>query len=126
MSLCRKYYLDDDFKRRDDEDDAAFYRKPRLVQHLDIKALETVEKLTGSLITENDPVVLDLMASWDSHLPDSVVPKMLLGLGLNREELERNPRLDGALIHDLNKTPALPFGDRSFDIVLNTVSIDWN
>ena len=28
-------------------------------------------------------------------------------------------------MHDLNRTPTLPFEDESFDVVLNTVSVDY-
>jgi SAM-dependent methyltransferase len=49
----------------------------------------------------------------------------VVGLGLNRNELDANPALDEAVIHDLNADPVLPFSDASFDIVLNTVSVDY-
>ena len=34
--------------------------------------------------------MLDLMASWDSHLPNTVRPSRVVGLGLNENELSEN------------------------------------
>ena len=68
--------------------------------------------------------VLDLMSSWQSHIPDNVYLKELTGLGLNREELERNDLLDKWFVHDLNLHPELPFKNNEFDAVICTVSIE--
>jgi SAM-dependent methyltransferase len=69
--------------------------------------------------------MLDLMAGWDSHLPDRIKPARLVGLGLNNNELRGNKSLTEYRLHDLNRDPALPFPDQSFDVVLNTVSVDY-
>jgi SAM-dependent methyltransferase len=108
-----------------DDDDPLFYETDRFVQHLDAKALETVEWLLGELIIEEHPVILDLMGSWDSHLPKTLEPSRVVGLGLNERELRRNTALDEFVLHDLNEDPHLPFPDKEFDIVLNTVSVDY-
>jgi SAM-dependent methyltransferase len=76
------------------------------------------------MIVEERPEILDLMASWDSHL-GSITPGRVVGLGLNRNELDANHVLDERVIHDLNRDPVLPFDDASFDVVLNTVSVDY-
>jgi SAM-dependent methyltransferase len=113
------------FRREDESNDALFYQQPRLVDHLDRTALETVETLIDSLVLEPSPDVLDLMASWDSHLPGSLNPARTVGLGLNAVELAFNERLDERVIHDLNSQPSLPFEDARFDVVINTVSVDY-
>jgi SAM-dependent methyltransferase len=95
------------------------------VAHLDSVALATVESLVGRLITGPQPVILDLMASWDSHIPDSVRASKVVGLGLNRNELTHNRVLTEFIVHDLNRHPGLPFDDASFDAVINTVSVDY-
>jgi len=118
-------FPEDAFSRADEADDRLFYATDRLVPHLDATALATVERIIGRLITEEQPVVLDLMASWDSHLPAELHPRKVVGLGLNRNELRQNQRLSEVVIHDLNTTPALPFPDATFDVVLNTVSVDY-
>lgn len=118
-------YSSDDFTRLDETDDSNFYEADRLVSHLDAVALGTVEELIRTLVQEESPAVLDLMASWNSHLPPSLKPCKVVGLGLNRRELKSNPALDQYVIHDLNRQPILPFADQSFDLVLNTVSVDY-
>jgi len=113
------------FSRLDESDDSLFYATDRFVQHLDAAALDTVEQLIGSLIGEENPVILDLMAGWDSHIPGNLKPRRLVGLGLNGNEMERNGALTDWVIHDLNRDPKLPFSDGMFDVVLNTVSVDY-
>ncbi|MCK8600526.1 methyltransferase domain-containing protein [Desulfoferrobacter suflitae] len=113
------------FSRLDETDDEIFYARDRFVQHLDSTALATVEQLIGQLVIEENPIILDLMSSWDSHIPASVQPSKVVGLGLNKNELEQNPALTEYVMHDLNKFPLLPFPDASFDAVLNTVSVDY-
>jgi len=113
------------FARLDESDDSLFYATDRFVQHLDALALATVEQLVGSLIWEEGPVVLDLMAGWDSHIPGTLQPRRVVGLGLNGNELAANRALTERVIHDLNRDPRLPFPDGMFDVVLNTVSVDY-
>lgn len=117
--------LDDAFARPDERPDLNFYAAKRMVSHLDATALSTVEALVEGLVTEDAPVILDLMASWDSHLPKSVKPARVVGLGLNNEELQANPALTERIVHDLNADPALPFPDGTFDAVLNVVSVEY-
>ncbi len=118
-------YHEKAFAREDEGADPSFYASPRLVSHLDAVALATVESLIGALAVEPRPAILDLMASWDSHLPARLETSRVVGLGLNPVELEQNPRLDERVLHDLNVDPTLPFADASFDLVLNTVSVDY-
>lgn len=114
-----------DFSRLDETDDAQFYRQDRFVAHLDSRALRTVERVMGALLTDSDQRVLDLMASWDSHVPESHDLRTLVGLGLNESELRANDRLSDFVLRDINRDPSLPFEDGTFDAVLNTVSIDY-
>ncbi|MHC4943955.1 MAG: methyltransferase domain-containing protein [Planctomycetota bacterium] len=113
------------FERVDESDDRTFYATDRFVEHLDEQALQTVEKLIESLVVEEKPVILDLMAGWSSHLPESLAPERVVGLGLNENELAKNPALKDRVIHDLNIDPNLPFPDDTFDVVMNTVSVDY-
>jgi len=119
--LCRE----DAFTRLDDSSDKVFYETDRFVSHLDSVALTTVEHIISSLITEKDPVILDLMAGWDSHIPNDLAASEIVGLGLNENELKQNRQLSRHVIHDLNQDPRLPFPDASFDAVVNTVSVDY-
>jgi SAM-dependent methyltransferase len=115
----------DAFSRLDESEDSLFYATDRFVSHLDAVAFDTVEKLIGRLVIEESPVMLDLMASWDSHIPEGLRPSRLVGLGLNENEMKQNKTLSEFVIHDLNREPRLPFPDKTFDAVLNTVSVDY-
>jgi SAM-dependent methyltransferase len=115
----------DAFSRLDESDDLEFYSRDRFVSHLDSLALSTVEKLIGTLVVEENPAILDLMAGWDSHIPRDVRASEVVGLGLNENELGKNKALSEAVIHDLNKDPHLPFPDNRFDVVINSVSVDY-
>jgi len=116
---------DNDLSRSDERDDSIFYEIERPGPHLDRKALETVEAVIGALVVEEEPVILDLMAGVDSHLPDSIRAASVVGLGLNESELKRNGRLTSYRLHDLNRAPRLPFKEGTFDLVVNTVSVDY-
>lgn len=125
LAVTNPYYRRDSFSRLDESDDGLFYTTDRFVHHLDAIALATAEQLIGELVVENRPKILDLMAGWDSHLPSTLSPAHVVGLGLNYNELARNEALNALVIHDMNKKPQLPFADESFDVVLNTVSVDY-
>lgn len=118
-------YDADAFSRPDERADPLFYARERLVSHLDAVACQVVEDLIGTLIVEPDPRILDLMASWDSHLPPRLKPAEVVGLGLNEVELKKNPALSSFDLVDLNQTPRLPYDDGQFDAVLNVVSVDY-
>jgi SAM-dependent methyltransferase len=113
------------FSRPDESDDSVFYSVDRFVSHLDSLALATIEKILAALIVEDTPVILDLMAGWDSHIPEELCPSKIVGLGLNENELAENKSLSEVVIHDLNRDPHLPFPDNTFDAVINTVSVDY-
>lgn len=123
--LIKQIYAPDAFARRDETDDRVFYSVDRFVEHLDSVALSTVERIIGGLVVESQPLILDLMAGWDSHIPPPLKPSRVTGLGLNENELRANKALTDFVVHDLNEDPSLPFADELFDVVLNTVSIDY-
>lgn len=125
ISRLSPIFDEDAFSRIDASDDRDFYAHDRFVDHLDSLALSTVERIIGRLLVEKDPVILDLMAGWDSHLPASLGTEKVIGLGLNENELKANKMLSEYVLHDLNKDTHLPFPDRFFDAVINTVSVDY-
>ena len=104
----------DAFSRLDETDDAVFYARERTVYHMDARARQTVQRVIATLCVEPEPVILDLMAGWCSHIPDSIRPAHVVGLGLGERELAQNERLDRYVLHDLNKLPRLPFDDATF------------
>ena len=118
------FFSDHPFARNDEREDGDFYTRPRLVNHLDDTAIMYVSRLYQRLIPPGSRV-LDLMSSWVSHLPADLHLDRLVGLGMNEEELEQNPRLDEHVVHDLNRDPRLPFEDGIFDAVICTVSVEY-
>jgi SAM-dependent methyltransferase len=94
------------------------------VVHIDDWAIATI----GEIFEQRLPkaaVLLDLMSSWRSHLPASLRPTAVTGLGLNRAEMEDNPALTDVVVHDLNGDPRLPFANNQFDGATLTVSIQY-
>ena len=111
-------------RREDESDDRLYYHSPRLVHHLDGTARNQVSSFYGRTL-DNETRVLDLMSSWESHIPDSLESCHVEGLGLNEQELAANERLSDYLIHDLNEEPVMPIAENSFDAVVCTVSIEY-
>ena len=118
------FWQDIPFARAAGEPDAGFYAMPRLVSHIDRNASAQISKLYRRLLPAGGRV-LDLMASWESHLPDDLVLDELVGLGMNAEELAANPRFARHLVHDLNLKPTLPFADGEFDAVVCSLSVEY-
>jgi len=112
------------FQRKDERPDIIYYQNPRLIQHIDDQAIQVVENLYGELI-RNEMRVLDLMSSWQSHLPETLRLKKLSGLGLNAEELAKNSALSDWIVQDLNENPILPYKTESYDAVVCTASIEY-
>ena len=112
------------FERMDEEDDRLFYLQARKVVHIDDGAIAAVGRLFREMVPA-DSVVLDLMSSWRSHWPEDHPKTRMVGLGLNREEMEDNPDLDEVVVHNVNQDVELPFEDETFDAVLVTVSAQY-
>ena len=113
-----------DFDRLDNSVDDAFYAYPRLVTHIDDAAIAALTDYYRRTLRD-DTDVLDLCSSWVSHLPDTYRGRRVVGLGMNAEELQRNPQLTEWVVCDLNRQPRLPFSDASFDYVTCVVSVDY-
>ncbi len=107
----------------DAEADAAFYREPRFVDHLDAVALAALQELHGRFLAPGI-AILDLMASCNSHL-GATGEFTVCGLGMNAAEMARNPHLTEHRVHDLNEQPRLPYPDASFDLVLCALSVEY-
>ena len=116
--------MDQRSRRQDESPDPLFYRSPRFVTHVDDPAIAAVTQVYREFLPPGG-AILDLMSSWVSHLPPEVVYRKVVGLGMNRAELGRNPRLESWVVHDLNVDPILPFADLEFDAATLCVSIDY-
>jgi len=118
------YSSGDVLARLDPREDAVFYQSPRLVQHIDATARAQITEIYSRFL-QPGMRVLDLMSSWQSHLPEPLTDLQVTGLGMNAQELAENPRLSESIVHDLNVQPQLPFAAGSFDAVICTVSVEY-
>jgi len=98
------FWHGESFARSDQSPDSEFYGPPRLVSHIDRNASAVIGELYRQWVPANARV-LDLMASWESHLPDTLSLSHLSGLGMNAEELARNARMADYVVQDLNRDP---------------------
>jgi len=112
------------FLKEDPSPDALFYEEPRFVTHIDRAAIATVTALYRKLLPPGG-VILDLMSSWISHLPNDVAYGEVVGHGMNEEELAANKRLTRRFVQDLNADPILPIDSASIDAAAICVSIQY-
>ena len=112
------------FARVDESPDEEFYEEPRLVTHIDDRAIAAVTQLYRETLPAGG-AVLDLMSSWISHLPPEMSFRKVVGLGMNEQELKANPRLHACTVHNLNDDPSLPYADGEFDAACICVSVDY-
>ncbi|KAI3837396.1 hypothetical protein MKX03_018113 [Papaver bracteatum] len=121
-------YTAEDFQRFDESSDLVFYESPRFVTHIDDPAIAALTKYYSKVFPpSNTPgiSILDLCSSWVSHFPAGYKQDKVVGMGMNEEELKRNPVLTEYIVQDLNVDPQLPFEDNSFDVITNVVSVDY-
>jgi SAM-dependent methyltransferase len=111
-------------QKLDQSEDTLFYSVPRFVTHVDDNFIIQLTKLYQKKLNPNTRI-LDLMSSWVSHLPPEMVFSHIEGHGMNKAELQRNPRLSSYFVQDLNQNPQLPLKDQDFDAVLCAVSIQY-
>ena len=104
-------------RKWDSSDDLLFYAEPRFVHHLDQAFRERLTQLYRQRIPAK-AVVLDLMSSWVSHLPDDVSYERVIGHGLNEKELAANPRLDSHWLQNLNLNQEIPLKSGTVDATL--------
>jgi hypothetical protein len=112
------------FTRLDEDEDDAFYEPARLVLHIDDHAVAVLTALYREILPAGG-VLLDLMSSWVSHLPDDVDYAEVIGHGMNAEELAANPRFARWFVQNLNRDTVLPLADASVDAAMICVSIQY-
>jgi SAM-dependent methyltransferase len=112
------------FRRLDDSDDELFYLAPRFVVHIDDGAIAKVGAIYAQLLPQGG-AILDLMSSWRTHLAEHTRASRVVGVGLNQAEMDDNPQLTEAVVHNINANPRLPFDDAQFDGAIMTVSVQY-
>jgi hypothetical protein len=111
-------------QRLEDKRDTFYYTKPTFKKWVDDSILRLLTDYYGQFLIHN-MYILDLCASWDSHLPEKLQFKSIIGVGIVEEELVSNKRLSQYYVQDLNENPNLQFiDDESIDVVLCTLSVD--
>lgn len=118
------------FRCYDESSDTTFYASPRFVTHIDDNAIRSLRQHYAAEFpsTPEDRAnssVLDMCSSWISHYPEGFSAGRVAGLGMNVQELEKNPVLTEYAVQDLNVSPKLPYKDNEFDIITNAVSVDY-
>lgn len=112
------------FRRVDETADEAFYEAPRFVEHIDARAIGAVTGLYRKYFPAGG-AILDLCASWVSHLPPEIPYARVCGIGMNEAELAENAFLDEWRVQNLNRNPLLPFADGEFDAAAICVSVQY-
>jgi len=121
-------FKEEDFQRYDESSDSTFYEAPRFVTHIDDPAIAALTKYYSKVLPQSDTPgvsILDMCSSWVSHYPPGYRQERIVGMGMNEEELKRNPVLTEYIVQDLNLNSNLPFEDNSFQVITNVVSVDY-
>lgn len=118
-------YVEENFRRQDETNDDKFYDQPRLVYHIDNFAVDALTKYYASLPVPD--AALDFASSWVSHYPEywTKTASRIAAMGMNESELRENKIATEFAVKDLNQDPTFPYGDNTFDIVTNCVSVDY-
>ncbi|KAG8526017.1 uncharacterized protein KY384_000779 [Bacidia gigantensis] len=117
-------YTATDFHRQDPSTDTSFYRSARFVTHIDDHAIGLLRQYYAQNLPR-EGTVLDLCSSWVSHFPAELEERArvavegkegkdredrglrVVGVGMNKAELDANPILCDRVVQDLNANPGL-------------------
>lgn len=124
MTTTEKAFPPEYFDKFDETNDSEFYETERKVVHIDDLAIAHLKTLYDQLLPDGC-VILDLMSSWRSHLPETKQFAAVMGHGMNSAEMDDNPQLSDHFIQNLNENQTLPFSDAMFDAVLCAVSVQY-
>ncbi|MCW8963775.1 MAG: methyltransferase domain-containing protein [Gammaproteobacteria bacterium] len=118
------FYAEGAHDRIDDTDDAIHYKDANLEDTFDTSSGAQLTDLYGRLLQPGDHV-LDMMCGAHSYLPDNINGLHVTGIGLNQEELTANRQLTDFVVHNVNKTPVLPFEDNTFNTIVFTAAVEY-
>jgi SAM-dependent methyltransferase len=131
-------YDPSDFQRYDESDDGIFYQQPRLVTHIDDKAVDALTRYYDTILPRAGKL-MDVCTSWKSFYPFEVKEAVqkgeleVYGVGLNAEEMGLNGVFQNNTrwrVMDLNQAPhdvraGWPQQGLKFDAITCVVSIDY-
>lgn len=119
-------YTERDLKPKMDGGDGRFYFVPKFVQHAGDECRDSLTQFYSCVLPPSGTgTVLDLCSSWTSHYPKDWQGARCVALGLNYAELAVNPSKTEYKVQDLNDNPTLPFDDATFDVITNSLSVDY-
>jgi hypothetical protein len=117
--------------------DDSFYSTPRFVTHIDDNAINNLRRYYSDTLPRKGRI-LDFCSSWVSHYPPEVGKAVesgdleILGTGMNRSEMSKNPVLKAWSVQDLNEDPDVRLPqtgsrdqERKLDASTCVVSIDY-
>jgi len=110
------------------------------VTHIDDNAISLLREYYARTLPKKGRV-LDFCSSWISHFPRELEERAVkaargemghgeeglevVGMGINKKELDANPILKERILQDLNTTPAIPDNVGEIDAATCVVSIDY-
>lgn len=112
------------FLRKIEDDDAVFYDAVDSKPPVDQVAIEQLKLFFAHQLKDNTKI-LDLMAAPDSYLPEQFTLLDVTGLGVKESDMQQNPVLNHRVVHDLNRSPKLPFEDHEFDTIICSFAIEY-
>lgn len=125
MTKTSDVFPENYFAKQDRTDDDSFYAMPRMVAHIDDKAIAYLRDTVYAKHLPANGRWFDMMSSRYSHFPDEPQPAFVHATGMNAAELQANPALDDFIVHNFNKSQSLPFTDDEFDAATCCVSVQY-
>lgn len=77
------------------------------------------------LSASEDVAILDVCSSWIFYYFEGYKVGKIFGIGMNEDELKKNFILIDYVVWDLNEDLTFSYADNIFDVVTNTVSVDY-
>jgi hypothetical protein len=119
-------YSSSDLIPEDTFDDQLFYVLPKFGHHAGDECRSSLTKYYEAILPVGPAgSVLDLCSSWTSHYPASWTAGRCVAIGLNPLELIANPSKTEWRCQNLNTNTNLPYGNEEFDLVTNSLSVDY-
>ncbi|GMH56939.1 hypothetical protein TrST_g9692 [Triparma strigata] len=106
--------------------DGAFYTLPKFVHHAGPECRASLTEFYSCCLPEKGTgATLDLCSSFTSHYPEGWKGSYSVALGLNPLELLFNPSKTSFKVQNLNENPTLPYPPSTFDVITNSLSVDY-
>ena len=122
-------YSQKDLTPEDTSDDRLFYLLPKLVHHAGEESRHSLMNYYDLILPRSaGGKVLDLCSSFTSHYPPRWKAPSggeCVAVGLNPFELLINPSKTKFKVQNLNTNHNLSFKDDYFDVITNSLSVDY-